>query len=76
MPVDKEEALTGMILEAVKTGKYSSGRAIADAIGVNGTGNAFTHKMRQLVAEDIIGQPDGPRTPFRVNVTATGGPAI
>jgi hypothetical protein len=74
-PVDKEVALTDKILETVKTGRYSSGRAIADAIGVNGTGNAFTRKMKQLQDEDIIVQPDGPRTPFRLNITG-GSPAV
>lgn len=63
-PVDKEVAMTDQILTAVQTGKYTSGRSIAEAIGVNGTGNAFTKKMKQLRDEGIIGQPDGPRAPF------------
>jgi hypothetical protein len=60
-PVDKEVAMTDKILEAVKTG--------------NGTGNAFTKKMRQLLEEEIIVQ-DAPRQPYRLNTFGIIGPAV
>lgn len=57
-PVDKEVAMTEKILEAIRTGEYTSGRQLADHLGVS-QGGSFRAVLKSLAEDQVIGQPDG-----------------